>query len=64
MKQKQKICYSRKVVWRLMEQGQFPIKELPHPTIKGFKCWAFEWTDEFEEAFLHVTKEVGRNGRS
>lgn len=64
MKQKQKLCQSRKVVQRLMEYGQFPIKELPHPTIKGFKCWAFEWTDEFEEAFLHVVKEVSSHGRN
>lgn len=63
MKQKQKLCYSKKVVQRLMEQGQFPVKELPHPTIDGFKCWMFDWSEDFEEAFSQVVKEVKKDGR-
>lgn len=58
MEEKYKVCYSRKIVFRLMEQGYFPVKELPHPFIEGQKCWVFERTPEFEGAFLHVVKEV------
>ena len=62
MERKYKVCYSRKLVFRLIEQGYFPVKELPHPFIKGYKCWVFEFTPAFEEAFLRAAKEVKSHG--
>lgn len=62
MEQKYKVCYSKKVVMRLIEQGYFPVKTLPHPEIKGFKCWVFEYSEDFMEVFLKVVEEVKSHG--
>lgn len=62
MEQKYKVCYSKKVAMRLVEQGYFPIKELPHPKIDGYKCWVFEYSEDFMQAFLKVVEEVKSYG--
>ena len=62
MEPKQKLCYSKKVVMRLIEQGYFPVKEIPHPTIDGYKCWLFEYSEDFMKVFLKAVEEVKSHG--
>lgn len=62
MEQKYKVCYSKKVVMRLIEQGYFPVKTLPHPKIQGFNCWVFKYSEDFQQAFLKVVEEVKSHG--
>lgn len=62
MEQKYKVCYSKKVAMKLIEWGQFPVKTLPHPTIDGYKCWVFEYSEDFIKVFLKAVEEVKSYG--
>lgn len=60
--QKYKVCQSKKVVMQLIEWGYFPVKTLPHPKIRGYSCWVFEYSEDFQQAFLKAVEEVKSHG--
>lgn len=51
---KLKIIYARKVCEQLMMMGFRPVDIMPNPLKPEFLCWAFEWTDEFDDALCEV----------
>ena len=60
---KNKIIYSKKIVLKLLEMGFIPVEQFPNPFNPQYTCWAFEWTQEFDDA-LNVVLGGARNGSS
>ena len=56
-----KIIYSKKVMNQLLELGFRPIETMINPIRPEYYCWAFEWTEEFDNALDIVLGGV-RNG--
>lgn len=55
----QKIIYSKRIMYALLEKGFRPIEGFPNPTNPQYLCWAFEWTDEFEQALSEILGGCG-----
>jgi len=49
------IVYSFKVRTKLELMGFSPIGEIPNPKANQYKCWIYEATPAFLEAFKEVT---------
>ncbi len=45
-----KIIFAKRIMIKLLEMGFRPIDTFPNPTKPEYMCWAFEWTDEFDDA--------------
>ena len=45
-----KIIFSKRIMIKLLEMGFRPIDTFPNPTEPKYMCWAFEWTEEFNDA--------------
>lgn len=59
-----KTIYTLKIKQELKKLGFEPILEKDNPKKPTFKCWVYEWTPEFIDAFTSVTKKGGsRNDR-
>ena len=54
-----KTIYSLKIKQELKKLGFEPILENDNPKKPTFKCWVYERTPEFMNAFISVTKEGG-----
>ena len=52
-----KIIYSLRVCLELQKLGFQPVSTMENPYKKGFLCWVFEKTPEFEKA-LEVILDV------
>lgn len=58
-----KVCYSRKIMLQLLEQGFEPIKIMVNPIDSRQKCWLQEDTKEFDEVFSKLLTEASRKKR-
>ena len=49
-----KIIYSFRIKNLLALKGFNPILETDNPKFKGYKCWVYEASPAFEQAFVEV----------
>lgn len=57
------IVYSRRLAIELAKYGFLPLQEISNPRHKGWICWVFENTDEFQQTFqLLAGKEEEKDG--
>ena len=59
---KTKIVYSFKIKNMLEMKGLKPLLETDNPRYKGLKCWVFEASPAFWQAFVEVAGKEGYNG--
>ena len=59
-----KVVYSFRIKTLLELRGFKPLLETNNPKYEGYKCWVFEASPAFEEAFIEVAgkKEGKLNG--
>lgn len=54
--------YSFRIKNLLELRGFKPILETNNPRIEGYKCWVFEASPAFEQAFVEVAGKEGYHG--
>ena len=54
--------YSFRIKNLLELRGFKPVLETNNPRIEGYKCWVFEASPAFEQAFVEVAGKEGYNG--
>lgn len=57
---KNRVCYSRKIMMQLLEQGFEPIKIMVNPLDPKYNCWLQEDTEEFEQVFSKLLAAASR----
>lgn len=60
-KTKYKKIFTLKIMRKLKEMGFEPILETDNLRKPGFKCWVYEASPAFYEAFAEVVKKGGNN---
>jgi hypothetical protein len=60
---KTKTVYSFRIHTKLMLMGFKPLLEMDNPKKTEFKCWVYEASPAFFEAFDLIMKEVKANGK-
>lgn len=61
-KTKTKVVYSFRIKNLLELKGFKPILETDNPRYNGYKCWLFEATPAFLQAFVEVAGKEEKNG--
>ena len=54
--------YSFRIKNLLELRGFKPVLETENPRIEGYKCWVFEATPAFEQAFVEIAGKEDYNG--
>lgn len=54
--------YSFRIKNLLELRGFKPVLETNNPRIEGYKCWVFEASPAFEQAFVEVAGKEGYHG--
>ena len=51
---KNKIIYSKKLMEKLVEKGNIPLKSMTNPYKPEFQCWIFAVNDKFNSDMTEV----------
>lgn len=58
-----KTVFSLRLRAALREEGIEPVLEMDNSSKKGFKCWVYEYTEQFAQAFERLVGGGSRNER-